>query len=50
MFATDYPYLQEHDGGARGFLDAAALGDVDKEKIAHGNWDRMGAANGTTKA
>ena len=41
MFSTDYPYRFTPGGGARRFLDEAALSDDDKAAIAHGNWERM---------
>lgn len=44
MFATDYPFLIETNGGARRFLDAADLSDTERSAIAHGNWERMCAA------
>lgn len=41
LFSTDYPFVFSPDGGARRFLEEAALNSADKEKIAHGNWDRL---------
>lgn len=41
MFSTDYPFVPAPNGGARAFLDQAALGAEDKAKIAHGNWERL---------
>lgn len=41
MFSTDYPYRFAPGGGARRFLHEAALSDVDKAAIAHGNWERL---------
>ena len=41
LFSTDYPYLLAPNGGACAFLDASTLSQADKEKIAHGNWNRM---------
>lgn len=41
LFSTDYPFVFAPDGGARRFLQEAALSPADKEKIAHGNWDRL---------
>lgn len=41
LFATDYPYVYRGDGGARAFLDEAALSEDDRNKIAHGNWERL---------
>lgn len=33
-------------GGARQYLDEAAVSDEDREKIANGNWERMCAMRG----
>lgn len=41
LFSTDYPYQNAGEGGARRFLNEAPISDVDREKIAHGNWQRM---------
>ena len=41
MYATDYPYVYAGDGEGRAFLERADLGSEDKEKIAHGNWERL---------
>ena len=41
LFATDYPYQFAGNGGARRFLTDAPLSDADREKIAHGNWERL---------
>lgn len=41
LFSTDYPYVYQGDGTARAFLEDAKLGDEDREKIAHGNWERL---------
>ncbi len=41
LFSTDYPFRTAPDGGARAFLEAAALSEGDKAKIAHGNWERL---------
>jgi predicted TIM-barrel fold metal-dependent hydrolase len=41
LFSTDYPYRFTPDGGARRFLDEADLGETDKARIAHGNWERL---------
>ncbi len=43
LFATDYPYLFAPDGGARRFLTEAPISEEDKQKIAHGNWERLTA-------
>ncbi len=41
MFSTDYPFMFAPEGGARKFLANAVLSEPDKEKIAHGNWERL---------
>lgn len=41
LFSTDYPYHLADDGGARRFLTEAPVSDEDREKIAHGNWERL---------
>ncbi len=41
LFSTDYPFRHAPDGGARAFLEAAALSEGDKAKVAHGNWERL---------
>jgi predicted TIM-barrel fold metal-dependent hydrolase len=41
MFATDYPYGRMASGAAREFLEAAEIGEADREKIASGNWERL---------
>lgn len=41
LFSTDYPYVYARDGGVRAFLDEADLSQDDREKVAHGNWDRL---------
>jgi predicted TIM-barrel fold metal-dependent hydrolase len=41
MFAADYPYVPTDGGLARKFLEDAALSDLDREKIASGNWARL---------
>ena len=41
MYATDYPFLYAGDGGSRKFLEQADLSLEEKEKIAHGNWERL---------
>lgn len=41
MFSQDYPYQHAGSGGARKFLESAAIADEDKVKIAHGNWERL---------
>ncbi|MBS4728980.1 amidohydrolase [Mycobacterium sp. SM1] len=44
LFSTDYPYRFAPHGGARRFLEEANLTEVEREKIASGNWDRICAA------
>ncbi|QIS22617.1 amidohydrolase family protein [Nocardia terpenica] len=39
LFSVDYPYLSNR--AARTLLDTAPLGTADREKIAHGNADRL---------
>ncbi len=39
MFSVDYPYSD--NGKARAFLDALPVSPADREKIAHGNADRL---------
>jgi len=41
MFSVDYPYIPMAPGQARQFFADAALSEVDKQKIAHGNWRRL---------
>lgn len=41
LFSVDYPFLKVPDGGARRFLDEANLSDVDRVKIASGNWLKL---------
>jgi len=41
MFASDYPYVMVPDGGSRRFLEGAEISEVDREKIASGNWERL---------
>lgn len=45
VFAADYPYVPTAGAAARRFLDAAGLSDVDREKIASGNWERLRSAS-----
>ena len=39
MFAVDHPFADGTD--ARHFIDTAAISDGDREKIAHGNAERL---------
>lgn len=41
LFSTDYPYQFVPEGGARRFLEAAAISQADKEKIAYRNWEQL---------
>lgn len=41
MFSQDYPYQSARDGGARKFLEQAAVTDAERAAIAHGNWERL---------
>jgi hypothetical protein len=41
LFSTDYPYQYRPGGGARSFLEEAALSREEKELFAHGNWERL---------
>jgi uncharacterized protein len=43
MYSVDYPYVPLPDGAARRFLAEAPLAPADREKIAHGNWERLTA-------
>ena len=46
LFSTDYPYQNAGENGARRFLTEAPIDEADRKKIAHGNWERMGATRG----
>jgi len=39
MYSVDYPYYPNE--GAREFLENAPISQQDKEKIAHGNAERL---------
>jgi len=39
MFSTDHPYQSMAEG--RAFLDRLAVSDADRERIAHGNAERL---------
>ena len=45
LFSTDYPYQYRPGGEARRFLEAAPLDPIDRNALAHGNWDRLTAAS-----
>ena len=44
LFSTDYPYQYRPGRPGRTFLEDAALSPEDKERFAHGNWERLSAA------
>ena len=39
LYAVDYPFLERND--ARAFLENAPISPADKEKIAHGNAEKL---------
>ena len=41
LFSTDYPYQYRPGGGPKNFLQQLSVSHEDKEKIAHGNWERL---------
>ena len=41
LFSTDYPYVYQDENWARAFLDGSPLSAEDRNKIAHGNWERL---------
>lgn len=41
LFSSDYPYRMAPNGGARRFLEEAALSEADRAAIAHGNWEKV---------
>lgn len=41
LFSTDYPFEPGPLYGGRRFLEDARLSDIDRAKIASGNWDRL---------
>ncbi len=41
LFSTDYPYQYRPGGGPRHFLEQLPVSVEDREKIAHGNWERL---------
>lgn len=41
MFAADYPYASAPRGAARKFITDADLSEVDRTKIAGGNWESL---------
>lgn len=43
LFAMDYPYVFEPEA-ARSYLENSSLNSEEREKVAHGNWERLMAA------
>ncbi len=41
MCATDYPFSLDTPQGNRRFLQASSLSDIDRIKVASGNWERL---------
>lgn len=41
MFSQDWPYQSCGEKGARTFLEQASISTVEKEAIAHGNWEQL---------
>ena len=41
ILSTDYPYQYRPGRPGRAFLEAATLSPEDKERFAHGNWERL---------
>jgi predicted TIM-barrel fold metal-dependent hydrolase len=41
MFSADDPFVTLPPGGARRFITEAPLSEIEKAKIAHGNWERL---------
>ena len=41
LFSTDDPYQYRPGGGPKHFLEQLPISDDEKEKIAHGNWERL---------
>jgi predicted TIM-barrel fold metal-dependent hydrolase len=41
IFSTDYPYQYRPGSTARKFIEQVPLSENDKEKFAHGNWERL---------
>lgn len=44
LFSADYPYQYRPGGEPRRFLQSLNISQQDKEKIAHGNWERLTAS------
>lgn len=41
LFSSDYPYQYRPGRDARRFVEQAPLSEEDKEKFAHGNWEKL---------
>jgi hypothetical protein len=41
LFSTDYPFRWTPHSGSRRFLGEADISDLDRVRIASGNWDRL---------
>ncbi|PZF72676.1 amidohydrolase family protein [Taibaiella soli] len=41
LFSSDYPYQYRPGNDARNFIESIALSDLDKEKFAYANWERL---------
>jgi uncharacterized protein len=41
MYASDYPFNQEHDQSVRRFLGTAPVSDAEREHIAFRNWEKL---------
>jgi predicted TIM-barrel fold metal-dependent hydrolase len=41
LFSTDYPYQYRPGDAGLSFLNEAALSPEEKERFAHGNWERL---------
>jgi predicted TIM-barrel fold metal-dependent hydrolase len=47
MFSQDYPYQYRPGEEARHFVQSAPLSEADREKFAHGNWERLASPKQT---
>jgi predicted TIM-barrel fold metal-dependent hydrolase len=43
MYASDHPFNREHGGSARRFVATAPVGEADRARIAHANWEELSA-------
>jgi hypothetical protein len=43
LFSTDCPLQWTPHSGSRRFFEEADISDLDRERIASGNWDRLRA-------